>query len=101
MRALQFFAAFDVPPAVERANSDTASIDRYAIEVGNAADVDEKPWGGKTKRQHRDQALSTSNNFCLVAMFGQNFDRVLQPVGPDIVETRSLHCEVLFDLAAL
>ena len=91
MGLLQLCAAFNVSPADKRPNSDTTIVDRYAVQVGKPADVDQKPRGGKTKRQHRDQTLSTSNNFCLVAMFGQNFDRVLQSGGPDIVETMRLH----------
>ena|SRR5689334_13568546 len=91
MGQLQLCAAFNISPADERANSDTAIVDCYAVQVGKPADVDQKPWRSKTKRQHRDETLSTSNNFCLIAIFGQNFDRVLQTGGPDIVETMRLH----------
>ena len=83
--------AHQLDVARQRADAHRPVGDRDALQLGEAADVDEELRREKPQVQRRDEALPAGQDLRLVAMPAQERQRLAERARADVVESRRLH----------
>ena len=83
--------AHQLDVARQRADAHRPVGDRDALQLGEAADVDEELRREKPQVQRRDEALPAGQDLRVVAMPAQERQRLGERARADVVESRRLH----------